>query len=181
MMSRPRPILSLLLLAAAALALWSAAPAPARAVTDEEILSLGATPVEGAETALGERDAAGPPSVAVALAKMAFALAAVLALMGLCVWLARRHLPLSRGGMRGGATIDVLATRTLGARRSLMLVRAQGRTLLLGVTPNAIQTLTEMDAEPGDWSDAAWRSGLDEAAAAGRAASRGAASMENRA
>ena len=51
------------------------------------------------------------------------------------------------GGERGGAahTLDIVETRSLGPNRALHLVRIGGRAVLIGVTPERINPLLEID------------------------------------
>lgn len=76
----------------------------------------------------------------------------VLGLIVLAAWLFRRYGPrtIAQGG-RGDA-IHIVGSRPLGGRRSLMLVRVRGQTLLLGVTPQSIQCLTEIHELDGEWA-----------------------------
>jgi flagellar biosynthetic protein FliO len=129
------------------------------------------------------------PSLGRLFVQMTVALGVVFALMAGVLWAARRWLPQVGGrSSRNNAIrgIEVLATRPIGQRRSLMLVRIADRTLLLGVTPQSIQALTEMEPEPSfadgapdpaRWRAAAREAGLDEAAAP---ASRGTTALESR-
>lgn len=60
-------------------------------------------------------------------------------------WYTRRA-----AGARGGAarTLDIVETRSLGPNRALHLVRIGGRAVLIGVTPERINALMEVD-DPG--------------------------------
>lgn len=109
----------------------------------------------------GESPGRGSPSMGgdgpgLALLKMLGALCLVLGLILFVAWLAKRYLPAAAGatGARGDA-IRVLSTRMLGGRRSLTLVRVRGQTLLLGVTPQSINTLTEVHEIDGEWAQPA--------------------------
>ena len=85
--------------------------------------------------------------------RMLGALALVLGLILLIAYLARRFLPLQGTGLSGRAdVIRIVATKMLGGRRSLMLVRVRGQTLLLGLTPQSIQCLTEIQEVEGEWA-----------------------------
>jgi len=130
------------------------------AVTDQEIAALD----YGGPEKPGETAVADPPSLGRLMVQMTLAMGVVLGLIGGVLWAARRFLPRSMPGMRPGQ-IEILATRTLGQRRSLLLVRARDKTLLLGATPAAIQVLTEFEDEALAWSAAAERAGVEEAAA----------------
>ncbi len=58
-------------------------------------------------------------------------------------WYVRRTSGVTGGG--GGRQLQVLETRALGPNRSLHLVRLGGRAVLLGVTPERINRLLEID------------------------------------
>lgn len=70
------------------------------------------------------------------------ALAAVVGLVLLCAFAARRML----GGVQagGGNQIRVLAVRPIGSRERLVLVEVGGEVTLLGVTQNTISALREV-------------------------------------
>lgn len=137
----------------------AAAPTVALALTDEDIASLAYA--DPATTAGSAATNSGGPELLGILGRMGLALGIVFGLMWLVMWAARRYMPQVTQSRRGGA-IEVLGSRSIGARRSLMLVRAQGRTLLLGVTPQSIQTLAELDDAGQDWQRAAWSVELDD-------------------
>lgn len=126
----------------AALALFSAlAAAPAPALTDEDIASIG---MAAARPAV-EPDATQPPGMAELAGKVVLAMGAVMGLMAAAAWAARRWLPQSAAGGLKRPGIEILASRPIGSRRNLLLVRVQGRTVLLGATPHSIQPLSEFD------------------------------------
>lgn len=52
-----------------------------------------------------------------------------------------------RGSVRGQAAVEVLGRTPVGQDRFLLVVRAGGKVLLLGATPQSIQTLCELDPE----------------------------------
>jgi flagellar biosynthetic protein FliO len=141
------------------------APRAAWALTDQDIATLQIDPPRE----LPRNVPGNVPSLSGILARLGLALGVVFGLMGLVVWLARKYLPQAASSRRGGA-IEILASRPIGARRSLMLVRTQGKTLLLGVTPQSIQALSELEDAAADWHEAAWQAGLEGAAAAPAAA-----------
>lgn len=135
------------------------ATAPAAAMTEDELQSIGQT--RPAETqAVASRKTDGPDLLQM-LARMVLALGVVLGLMVAVLWAARRWMPKTVTHLRGGP-IEILASRPIGQRRNLMLVRAKDKTILLGVTPQAIQFLTEIDQEPTGWQQAALQAGLGE-------------------
>lgn len=77
------------------------------------------------------------------LLQVTLALAAVIALVLVCAWAARRML----GGAAGGSgQIRVLAVRALGTRERLVLVEVAGEVTLLGVTQHGISALREVSA-----------------------------------
>ncbi|MCE5229104.1 flagellar biosynthetic protein FliO [bacterium] len=121
--------------------------APAFALTDQDVASI--TDEKPAVNA--PKNAA--PDITGLIMRVTLSMGVVLGLMSAAVWAARRWMPqAARTGAR--QTIDILAQRALGARRSLMLVRVNGRTLLIGATPQSIQMLTEFEAESGEWTEA---------------------------
>lgn len=68
--------------------------------------------------------------------------------IGLAYWFTRYIA--SRGGfgtLNGGRQMEVLDQLTLGRDQKMVLVRAGGRYLLLGVTPAGISLLAELTAE----------------------------------
>jgi flagellar biosynthetic protein FliO len=147
-----RPIgqaLPLALAMGAVVAFFGGVAEPAQALTDQDIASLSLETRPDGE----KRPAEEPPGAAALIGTTMLALGVVLALMGGALWAARRWMPQAAriGGRRG--PIDILATRAIGPRRSLVLVRAGERTLLLGVTPQSIQTLSEFEPEGGPWSE----------------------------
>lgn len=89
------------------------------------------------------------------------ALGAVVGLIFAVSWAAKKYLPANVVGGRGGP-IEIVSTRSIGARKSLMLVRVQDKTILLGNTATGIQFLTDVDHGRGGWEEAAVQSGLSE-------------------
>jgi flagellar protein FliO/FliZ len=69
------------------------------------------------------------------------ALVVVLGLIGLSAWLLRRGV-LTR---RTGKGLGIESALPLGERRSLVVVTVEGRRLLLGLAPNAVSLVTELD------------------------------------
>ncbi len=74
------------------------------------------------------------------VARTAFSLAAVLALMFLAARVARRGVRRS-----GGGALEVVARQQLGRTSSIAVVTVGGRPLLLGVTESGVSLLTELD------------------------------------
>ena len=125
-------------------------------ITDADIAALSDT--------AGETDGASGPAPIEAgkvLPRLVISLAVVIGLIVLAAWLARRFLPKEIMASKGAA-IEVLSTRSLGARKSLMLVRAGDKTVLLGMTPQKIEFLTDIDHGTGGWEEAAIKSGLED-------------------
>lgn len=88
-----------------------------------------------------------------AIFQMLAALAIVLGLIALAAYLLRRYGKAAGLAPSGrGDAIRIVTTKMLGSRRSLMLVRVRGQTLLLGVTPQAINCLTEIHEIEGEWA-----------------------------
>jgi len=79
--------------------------------------------------------------------KLALALGGVLGLI-LLLQRASRRWGGAFGAGRSGERIQIVAQRTLGPRLSLALVEVQGRTLLLGVSPQGIRHLADLDPAP---------------------------------
>lgn len=65
----------------------------------------------------------------------------VLALIALASWLAKRSRLLGQGG-----DIRITSSLGLGVRERLVVVEVDGRRWLLGVTPNQIHPISELDA-----------------------------------
>jgi flagellar biosynthetic protein FliO len=144
------------LISLAALALLMMLPEARAAVTDQDIATLNLTTGTVHQAASLDR-----LSMTWVLGRLALSLGVVFGLMWAALWAAKKYLPQGAKNTRGGM-IEVLSNRALGQRRSLILVRTMGKTLLLGVTPGSIQTLAELepDAEHGSWQDAALEAGL---------------------
>lgn len=146
----------IILLGLGALTLLALLPEARAGVTDQDIATLNLTTSTAHQNVTLDK-----LSLPWVLGRMAMSLGVVFGLMWAALWAAKRYLPQGTKNPRGGM-IEVLSTRPLGQRRSLMLVRTQGKTLLLGVTPGAIQTLAELepDTEHESWQDAALEAGL---------------------
>jgi flagellar protein FliO/FliZ len=71
-------------------------------------------------------------------------LAIVLALITALAWLLRRGLQ----ARRTGKGLGVESALPLGERRSLVVVTVEGRRLLLGLAPNAVSLVTELQPPP---------------------------------
>jgi flagellar protein FliO/FliZ len=100
--------------------------------------------------------------------RLVIALAIVIGLMILCARvLKKRGVDLTSGGRRNAGprqTVDVLARRVLTRNASVAVVRAGGKTLVLGVTDQQVTMLTEGavggdgdgDGEPIVYEEAQW-------------------------
>lgn len=82
------------------------------------------------------------PSLAKGLGQMLFGLAVVVALLLASLWLIKR-LSVPRGALSG---LRVLGGVSVGSRERLVLVELGDKILLLGVTPNNINALHQLDA-----------------------------------
>lgn len=78
--------------------------------------------------------------------KVLLALVFIVGLIFACAWLMRR---MSGGVGLNQKHIQVMSVMPLGTREKLMIIRAANEYLLIGVTPNGIQTLHQFD-EPID-------------------------------
>ena len=152
---------------------WLLGPMAVQAISDEDIASIG----REAAVSLTRAVPSAPPTFGSLMVRLMLSLGAVFGLMALVLWAARRWLPRSVQGGRGGQ-IDVLASRSVGPRRSLLLVRARGKMVLIGLTPQNIQFLTEIEEDQElSWAEAADHAGLDENSLA--AVTAGTTSLEN--
>lgn len=72
------------------------------------------------------------------------ALAVVLALLAGLTWLLRR----SQVARRTGRGMGIESAMSLGERRSIAIVTVEGRRLLLGLAPNSVSLLSELQPAP---------------------------------
>ena len=142
-----------IVLAGTAIFMFAISRLPAQ-ITDAAVASLG-DQVDLVSAPIDEG-----PGFAGLIARLTFALAAVFGLIFLASWLARKYMP---GQIAGGGRgpIEVISTRSVGPRKSLMLVRIQDKTILLGMTAQNLQFLTEVDQGHGGWEEAAVQAGLE--------------------
>jgi flagellar biosynthetic protein FliO len=75
----------------------------------------------------------------------------VLALLAGALWALRRG-ALRLPALKGRVEIVVETATSLGDRRSLAIVRVEGRRLLVGLTPSAVSFLTDLQPAPVDAS-----------------------------
>jgi len=93
------------------------------------------------------KNTAAPVDMTTTMLKTAGALALIIGLILVAVWLARRF---GGPGLRGGAMtslIKVLDTRMLGPKKYVTVLKIGGRTLAVGVTEQKITLLCEMAAD----------------------------------
>ncbi|TSD61568.1 flagellar biosynthetic protein FliO [Variovorax sp. KBS0712] len=91
------------------------------------------------------REAAPPAAVGGAgLLQAGFGMAAVVGLIFLCAWLARRF-GLQRLG--GGQVVKVVSTAMVGPRERVVVVNVAGQWLVLGVTSSQVRTLHTLPAQ----------------------------------
>jgi len=132
--------------APAAVAASAAAPAAAAVPVAPP---AAAAPIEGA-TPLGVRPAAKPLALASENSGLGLG-AKLLAVLGIGA-AAALYLRKKRGakpGAKAPAKIDILARTGLGVRSQLVVVEVEGTRLLIGMTPNAIQTLAVLETPDG--------------------------------
>ncbi len=133
-------------------------PPASAALTDEDIATLNVQQPD--------RNAAAPapkpvePSLPGIIGRMTLALGVVFTLMLGVMWLMKRYMPQTVGNLRGGP-IEVLATRGIGGRKSLLLVRAKDKTILLGISQHNIQFLTEVEQDGPAWQESSFQTGLE--------------------
>lgn len=117
---------------------------PAAGVNESETIrrapkrSAGKTGATGASPA-GARD----------LFKMLQPAGLVLLAIGVLTFVARRWLPQARQAAGGGAAIQILARQHLSGKQSLCLVRLGRGLVLVGVTPDRISTVAQIQ-DPDD-------------------------------
>ncbi|MBO9515990.1 MAG: flagellar biosynthetic protein FliO [Variovorax sp.] len=89
-------------------------------------------------------EAAAPVVGAGGLMQAGFGMVAVLGLIFLCAWLARRF-GLQRFG--GGHVVKVVSSSNVGQRERVVVVEVGGTWLVLGVTPTQVNTLHTLPAQ----------------------------------
>lgn len=96
-------------------------------------------------------------STGMLMLKMFLTLGLVLAIMAGLAWLWKRYGPDGAGIANQGRSeaIRVVGTKMLGGKRTLLLVRVRGQTLLLGATPQQITCLSEIEELDNEWSQPA--------------------------
>lgn len=127
------------------------APASAQ-ITDEDIRNLDQE--DPSDEPKDKKEPSDNGALALFL-KMISSLALVLALLLFAGYLIKRYAKTQAPQGRRPDAIHVVGTKMLGGRRSLMLVRVRGQTLLLGLTPQSINYLTEIHEVEGEWAQPA--------------------------
>ncbi len=82
-----------------------------------------------------------------AILKMFFALAIVIGLLVATMYVLRRYLGNAPSGSRDGSLIQIVATRYLGPKSSIMVVEVLGKVIVLGLTGGQMTVLTTIDDE----------------------------------
>jgi flagellar protein FliO/FliZ len=88
-------------------------------------------------------------AILISFIKMLFALAIVLGLMMGAVYLVKRYVPQNPGGWKDKSIINIVASRYLGPKNSIMLVEILGKVIVIGVSSTQIShlaTISEMEA-----------------------------------
>lgn len=83
----------------------------------------------------------------VSASRMTTALLTVLGLAGIGAWLARRFLRHVRIAPAGAKVLEVVDALPLGQRRQIFVVRAYGRKLVIGASPEGLRLLSEFSDE----------------------------------
>jgi flagellar protein FliO/FliZ len=91
-------------------------------------------------------DAVAPGAPVMPWFEALLALLIVLALLGSTLWLLSRGL--TRRGA-SGALMSVESSRSLGERRSLVVIGVEGRRLMIGLAPGQVHLVTELQRAPG--------------------------------
>jgi flagellar protein FliO/FliZ len=81
------------------------------------------------------------------LGKTALALGLVLGCVFLCGWLARR---VGARPLAPGKVMRVVSSTSLGQREKVVIIEVQGKWLVLGVTAQQVNTLSELQAPAPD-------------------------------
>jgi flagellar biosynthetic protein FliO len=79
--------------------------------------------------------------------RMVLSLSAVLALMVGLLFLVKRFVLPGTGPVRMPVQIEVLGKRSLQPKKSIVVVRVAGKVLVLGLSEQGMQTLTELTQE----------------------------------
>jgi len=83
-------------------------------------------------------------SLIVSFIKMLFALAVVLGLMIASAYLLKRIISHTPAGIDNGNAINILTTRYLGPKHSIMMIEVLGQMLVVGVSSGQMTLLTQI-------------------------------------
>lgn len=81
------------------------------------------------------------------IGRTSLGLIVVIALIFVCSALLKRFGPYNK---RGGRSLDIIASQSLGPRERVVVVEVEGTWLVLGVAPNSVNTLHSMPAGERD-------------------------------
>ncbi|MCX5827417.1 MAG: flagellar biosynthetic protein FliO [Deltaproteobacteria bacterium] len=84
-------------------------------------------------------------SLIVSFVKMLFALAVVLGLMIASAYLLKRIISHTPAGIDNGNAINILMTRYLGPKHSIMMIEVLGQMLVVGVSSGQMTLLTQIN------------------------------------
>ncbi len=90
------------------------------------------------------------PDYTAALVRMIVTLLVMVAALLLLARYLPRWLAKTRHSASSGADIDIVSSRRLDPARSLLIVRAGGRTLLVGSGPQGLNLITDLTSTPSD-------------------------------
>jgi flagellar biosynthetic protein FliO len=89
----------------------------------------------------------GQGAATMSILKMLAALAVVIALIYLAIYLLKKFMGRGRVGGGKARVLEILETAYIDPKKSLSLVRVADKSVLIGVTDNQISMLTELDAQ----------------------------------
>jgi flagellar protein FliO/FliZ len=84
------------------------------------------------------------PDLTLATLKMVMSLCIVLAIIWGLYRIAKKNLPMTRAGGRG-KIMQVLENQCLGVKKTITMVQIPGAILILGVSPDRVNLLTQID------------------------------------
>lgn len=84
------------------------------------------------------------PDLTLATLKMVISLGVVLAIIWGLYRLAKKSLPMAQGNARG-KMMHVLESQYLGVKKSITMVQVPGAILVVGVSPDKVNLLTQID------------------------------------
>ncbi|MEE4245123.1 MAG: flagellar biosynthetic protein FliO [Kangiellaceae bacterium] len=84
------------------------------------------------------------PEVSSSLFSVFISLVIVLLIILICAWFLRK---LNTNGFSGTSNIELKASHMLGSKERLVIVKVDGKHLLLGVTPSSITKIDELSSE----------------------------------